>query len=227
MAPAGLGGRVRGLLFDLDGTLIDTVALILCSFRFATAEVLGAALPDEVLMSNVGVPLAAQMREFSPDHADELLRVYREHNARIHDDMAAEYPGTRETLETLMSAGFPMGVVTSKGAPMAHKGLDAFALTDFFEVVVTSDDVEKHKPDPYPLRYAADLMGVPVTETLYLGDSPHDMAAALAAGAVSVAALWGAFSAKDVLEPGPEYALESITELPELLNGGADRLRSG
>lgn len=225
MTPTGLGGRVRGLLFDLDGTLIDTVALILSSFRHATTEVLGAPLPDEVLMSGVGIPLATQMRQFAPDHADELLRVYREHNARIHDDMVAEYPGTRETLESLASAGFPMGVVTSKATRMAHRGLDAFALREFFEVIVTSDDVERHKPDPYPLEYAADLMGLSAADTLYLGDSPHDMTAAIAAGAVSVAALWGAFPADVVLDPGPEYALDSIGELPSLLNGGAERLR--
>jgi len=225
MAPTGLGGRVRALLFDLDGTLIDTVALILSSFRHATNEVLGAPLPDEVLMRNVGVPLAIQMREFAPEHADELLRVYREHNSRIHDDMVAEYPGTRETLERMASRGFPMGVVTSKGTPMARRGLDAFGLGDLFEVLVTSDDVEIYKPDPYPLRYAAELIGVPVEECLYLGDSPHDMSAALAAGSVSVAALWGAFGPAAVLEPGPEYALRSIRDLPVMLDGDGEEFR--
>jgi pyrophosphatase PpaX len=225
MATIGLGGRVRALLFDLDGTLIDTVALILSSFRHATNEVLGAALPDEVLMQNVGVPLAIQMREFAPEHADELLRVYREHNSRIHDDMVAEYPGTRETLERMASRGFPMGVVTSKGTPMARRGLDAFGLGDFFEVLVTSDDVDIYKPDPYPLRYAAELIGIPVEECLYLGDSPHDMSAALAAGSVSVAALWGAFGPEAVLQPGPEYALSSIRELPVMLDEGGEEFR--
>lgn len=225
MTPAGLGGRVRAILFDLDGTLIDTVALILSSFRFATNEVLGSPLPDEVLMRNVGVPLAAQMREIAPDRAEELLRVYREHNSRIHDDMVAEYPGTRETLEALAAEGYPMGVVTSKGIPMTRRGLDAFALRDYFEVVITSDDVELHKPDPYPLVRAAELMGVTPAECLYLGDSPHDMSAAIAAGSVSVAALWGAFGAEAVLRPGPEFALDSIAQLPALLDGAAGEYR--
>ena len=225
MTPTGLGGRVRALLFDLDGTLIDTVALILTSFRYATNEVLGAPLPDEVLMRNVGVPLAVQMREFAPDHADELLRVYREHNSGIHDEMVAEYPGTHATLEALAAQGFPMGVVTSKGTPMARRGLDAFDLGRFFEVLVTSDDVDVYKPEPYPLIYAAELMGVRADECLYLGDSPHDMSAAIAAGAVSVAALWGAFGAASVLEPGPDFALRSISELPVLLGGSGDKYR--
>lgn len=225
MAPTGLGGRVRALLFDLDGTLIDTVALILSSFRHATNEVLGSPLPDEVLMRNVGVPLAIQMREFAPKHADELLRVYREHNSKIHDEMVAEYPGAHATLEELAGRGYPMGVVTSKGTAMARRGLNAFGMGRFFEVVVTSDDVEIYKPDPHPLRYAAELIGVPVEECLYLGDSPHDMTAALAAGSVSVAALWGAFGPEAVLQPGPEYALPSIRDLPAMLDGVGEEFR--
>ncbi len=223
MAERLLGGRVRAVLFDLDGTLLDTVALILSSFRYATGAVLGEPLPDEELMRNVGVPLARQMREFAPDKADELLRVYREHNASVHDDMIAEYPGTREALEWLAARRVPMGVVTSKGSPMARRGLELFGLDGYFEVLVSADDVPLHKPDPYPLRRAGELIGVPAEECLYLGDSPHDMTAALAAGSLAVAALWGAFSAADVLEPGPAYALTSMAELPELLDGGHAR----
>lgn len=218
-----LGGRVRGLLFDLDGTLIDTVALILSSFRYATGKVLGDPLPDAVLMRNVGVPLARQMREFAPDKADELLRVYREHNASIHDEMIAEYPGTHDVLAALFDRGVPMGVVTSKGTPMARRGLEIFGLDRFFEVVVTADDVPLHKPDPYPLRRAGELIGIPADECLYLGDSPHDVTAARAAGSVAVAALWGAFPARDVLDASPAFALTSIIELPELLAGPGTR----
>ena len=225
MSPTALDGRVRALLFDLDGTLIDTVALILSSFRHATNEVLGEPLPDEVLMRNVGVPLKIQMWEFAPAHADELLRVYREHNALVHDEMVAEYPGTHETLEHLAGRGFPMGVVTSKGTPMARRGLEVFGLERFFEVLVTSDDVEIYKPEPYPLQRAASLMGVEAHECLYLGDSPHDMTAAIRADAVSVAALWGAFGPEAVLAPGPEFALDTIRELPRLLDGAADEYR--
>lgn len=228
MADAKPGDRVRAILFDLDGTLIDTVALILSSFRHATATVLGAALPDDVLMRNVGVPLATQMREIAPERAEELLRVYREHNARHHDEMIAEYPGTREVLIELASHGWAMGVVTSKGAPMAARGLEALGLDGFFQVVVTADDVTTHKPDPHPLLHAAELMGVSPGECVYVGDSPHDMSAARAAGVVAVAALWGAFEPQVVMAPGPEYALRTITELPGLLAASrAARWREG
>jgi pyrophosphatase PpaX len=217
---------IEAVLFDLDGTLIDTVELILTSFRYATTQVLGAPLPDELLMRNVGVPLISQMREFSPEHADELLRVYREHNAAHHDAMARAYPGTEEVLRLLQTLGMQMGVVTSKGTTMTRRGLDVFGLGPFFDVVVTADDVDRHKPDPHPLEEAARGLGVDVSRCAYVGDSPHDMQAAIAAGAVSVAALWGAFPREAVLEPGPEFALDSIRDLPLLLAGAEERFRA-
>jgi pyrophosphatase PpaX len=215
--PAERLSRVEAVLFDLDGTLIDTVELILTSFRHATCAVLGESLPDEVMMAGVGMPLIQQMRDFSPEHADELLRVYREHNAEAHDRMVCEYPGTVQVLKELQRRGLTMGVVTSKGTPMTLRGLRLFDLERFFGVVVTADDVPLHKPDPFPLRHAAELLGVDVERCAYLGDSPHDMEAAKAAGAVAIAATWGAFGAEAVLAPGPDFSIASITELPALL----------
>lgn len=209
--------ELRAVLFDLDGTLIDTVELIRISFRHATATVLGYEIPDEITMANVGQPLRQQFQDMAPDHADELLRVYREFNMAHHDEIAKAYPGTLEVLAGLRDRGTPMGVVTSKGTEAATRGIDHFGLRPFFDVVVTADDVEIHKPDPYPLRFAAGLLGVELEYCMYVGDSPHDMQAAVSGGAIAVAALWGAFPREVVVVPGTAYALESICELPALL----------
>lgn len=208
---------IEAILFDLDGTLIDTVDLIRSSFRHATRVVLGESMPDDVMMAGVGMPLANQMRDFSPEHAEELLRVYRAHNAEAHDGMVREYPGTEEVLVELERRGMPMGVVTSKGTTMTLRGLRLFGLERFFRVVVTSDDVPLHKPDPYPVAHAAELLGVRVERCMYVGDSPHDMESALAAGALAAAALWGAFTPEQVLAPGPDLALADIHELLRVL----------
>jgi pyrophosphatase PpaX len=134
-----------------------------------------------------------------------------------HDELAKPYPGTAETLTEIARHGLPMGVVTSKGTEGARRGLELFGLDDFFEVVVTADDVPIHKPDPYPLHAAAAALGIPLGYCVYIGDSPHDMQAAVSGGAIAVAALWGAFPARDVLAPGPAFALNEIGELPGLL----------
>lgn len=216
-------GALQSVIFDLDGTLIDTVELIRRSFRHATEAVLGEALPDEVTMANVGQPLTAQFMDMAPEHADELLRAFREFNREHHDLLARSYPGTIETLKELARRGVPMAIVTSKGTESATRGIAHFGLADLVAVVVTADDVSVHKPDPHPLRVAAGRLGVELGYSIYLGDSPHDMQAAIGGDAIAVAALWGAFSTQDVLAPGPTFALGSILELPALLDGDVER----
>lgn len=223
MAPSDRLRDIRAVLFDLDGTLIDTVELIRVSFRYATRTVLGEELPDEITMANVGQPLARQFHDMAPLHAEELLRVYREFNHAHHDELAKDYPGTHETLLELQRRGVPMGIVTSKGTTAAAMGIERFGLAGFASVVVTADDVARHKPDPFPLEFAAGRLGVGIGYCVYLGDSPHDMQAALSANAVAVAALWGAFAREDVLMPGPPFALADIRDLPALLDGHAER----
>jgi len=222
----GLQERLDGLeavLFDLDGTLIDTVELIRVSFRYATEKVLGEAIPDEITMANVGQPLATPFRHIAPEPAAGPPTVVRGFHIEAHDRLAKSYPGTVETLTAIAARGTVMGVVTSKGTQAAMRGLELFGLTDYFKVIVTADDVTKHKPDPYPLRFAADALDVALEYCVYVGDSPHDMQSAISGNAISVAALWGAFRADEVLAPGPAYALSSIEELPALLGGDAGR----
>ena len=214
---------VHAVLFDLDGTLIDTVELIRLSFRHATLQVLGRSVPDEITMAGVGRPLMQQFREMAPGSEDELLSVYRAFNMAHHDELAQAYPGTLATLRTLAASGTPMAVVTSKGMQAASHGLATFGLAGFFDALITVDDVERHKPDPLPLQRAAELLGMDIRYCMYVGDSPHDMQAALAADAVAVAALWGAFTRSEVLEPGPRLALERIEDVLPLLHGDVER----
>ena len=210
---------IRGVLFDLDGTLLDTHDLLLETFRHATRTVLGRRIPDELLMAKVGQPLVTQMWDFTDDAAvhAELVEEYRAYNAAIHDDMVRLFPGTHEALEALREAGFPLGVVTSKRHEVAARGLACFDLVGFFGFVVGSDDWPTHKPDPGPVLHGCDLMGEPPRACLYVGDSPFDMQAGRQAGCMTAAALWGMFPAADLDAERPDVACDSILEVAHLL----------
>ncbi|GAB4279647.1 MAG: HAD family hydrolase [Coriobacteriia bacterium] len=206
----------EAVLFDFDGTLIDTCELIRVSFRYATRVVLGEAVPDEVLTRNVGAPLIEQMEEIAPGRGRELVEVYREFNHAKHDELTRPFDGVEEMLRHLQGAGVPLGVVTSKGRVAVQLGVDLIGLDRFTDTVITADDVEIHKPDPHPLLVAAERLGVDIRQTMYVGDSPHDVASANAAGAVSVAALWGMFTEEQLLAASPDELAMRPSDVVEI-----------
>lgn len=210
---------VCGVLFDLDGTLVDTYDLILTTFHHAVRTVLGRDFPDDVLMQKVGQPLATQMWDFADDEAvhDELCRVYREHNAVIHDDAIRRFPGTRDALLRFADAGLPIGVVTSKRHAPALAALVSCGIDDVFPVVVGSDDWPEHKPAPGPVLHGCDLLGVAPASCAYVGDSPFDIQAGNAAGCLTVAATWGMFPVDDLVRERPSAQCGSLAAVADLL----------
>ena len=211
--------NIKAILFDLDGTLIDSQELILASFRYATKEVLGEALPDERLLPLIGMPLINQVKQIAPNEAEKLVEVYRVHNAQQHDALVAYFDGTREMLQELLDAGLRLAVVTSKRNQPALRSLEMFKLWDYFELFVGSDDTDKHKPLPDPLLLAAGRMGLAPAECVYVGDSPYDMQAARSADMTAVAALWGMFKEEVLLDAGAQYQAATPGKLPALLLG--------
>jgi pyrophosphatase PpaX len=198
--PLTIGGTgfPRTWLFDFDGTLVDSVALILDSFRHATATVLGFVPDDGVLMAGVGTPLREQMRSFDHDRADELTAVYREHNALRHADLLRPYSGVDAMLAGLRGRGCRLGIVTSKMREAVELGLRLVPLGDF-DAVVTCDDTDRHKPDAAPVLHALSLLRAPAAGAVYVGDAPYDIRAGRAAGVATAAAMWGNTFAPDVL----------------------------
>ncbi len=216
MSPASFE-RARCVLFDLDGTLIDSIALIKASFQHATAEVLGEALPDEVVLADIGMPLREQMRRIAPDRAEALVAAYRAHNIAHHDELLAEYPDVHEVVLELKGRGFALGVVTSKIGSSMHRGLERCGFEGLFDALVSADDVTVHKPAPDPVLEGARRAGVDPGRCVYVGDSPHDVAAAKAADVPSIAVLWGA-SSEDVLrKSGPDALIARPSQLLALL----------
>ncbi len=201
------------VLFDLDGTLIDSVALIRESHRHAVRTVLGADLPDEVLVANVGRPLIEQMRAFDPDRAEELLRVYREWNHAHTARILRAYPGVDAVLEGLGAAGRRMAIVTSKSHPTVDLAFGVLPIRHHFAAVIAAEDTTRHKPDPEPVRRALERLGASAADAVYVGDAPFDLRAGRAAGVATVAVTWGFFSRAALVEAGPDLVVETPAEL--------------
>jgi pyrophosphatase PpaX len=210
--------RFPVVLFDLDGTVVDSGAIILASMRHATREVLGSEIGDDELMQAVGGPgLEAQMAVLAPDHVDDLVRVYREHNEPLHDELEA-CAGMEAVLMRLRDDGRRLGVVTAKRRATVELAFARLPLAHFFEAVVCGDETEKHKPDPEPLLAAAERLRVPPEVCAYVGDSPFDIRAARAAGMHAVAVTWGRIHERGKLErEEPDAIAGSAEELLELL----------
>ena len=193
-------------LFDFDGTLVDSVELILDSLRHTTRTVLGRVVPDDVLRARVGRPLAEHMRELDAERADDLVAVYREHNMRRHADLLRPYPGVAEMLAGLRGRRARVGIVTSKMRPAVDAGMALVPLGEF-DAIVTCEDTDRHKPDPAPVLRGLELLGAEPETTVYVGDSPYDVQAGRAAGVRTAAALWGAFPAAVLRAEQPDREL--------------------
>ena len=193
--------RFPVVLFDLDGTLIDSGPMIVASMRHAANSVLGRDIPDEVLSAAVGGPgLVAQMQALAPDRVDDLVAAYREHNVPLHDELQAFWEVV-EVLPRLRAEGRRLGIVTAKRRETVQLAFDRLpGLEDNFAVVITSDDTERHKPDPAPILAAVDRLGVAPADAAYVGDSPFDVRAAKAAGVFAIAVAWGGIHGDEVLE---------------------------
>lgn len=214
---------IRVILFDFDGTLADTIPLIVASHRHATRAVLGEALPDGLLLANLGRPLADQMRVFDPARAEELLAAYREHNALHHDDMIRAYPGVFETVKCLGERGYSLGVVTSKGRGSALRGIEAVGLGGLFHTIVTLEDTDRHKPEPDPVLEGLARIGGKPGEAAYVGDSPFDIVAGLGAGVLTVAVTWGPFAAEELAAAGAHRMVGRPEDLLEVFAARSDR----
>jgi pyrophosphatase PpaX len=204
--------RFPVVLFDLDGTVIDSGAIILASMRHAAKEVLGAEPPDELLMAAVGGPgLEAQMHALAPDRADELVDVYRAHNEPLHEGLVC-CAGVDGLLVRLKEEGRRLGIVTAKRRQTVELAFAQVPLGHLFETVVGGDETERHKPDPEPLLLALERLGARADEAAYVGDAPFDVKAAKAAGAFSVAVTWGGIHSRERLQSEQPDALVDTAE---------------
>jgi pyrophosphatase PpaX len=211
--------RYSTVLFDLDGTLLDSTRLILDSFHHTFAAHGLPAQPDEVFLAGVGTPLRVEFAKFRqhPDEIEAMITTYREYNFLHHERMVSAFPGAIACVRAFARAKVRLGLVTSKGRHGTKIGLASLTLTDVFEVLVCSEDVTRHKPDPEPVRHALEKLGVRPNETIFIGDSVHDMRSGRGAEVATGAALWGPFARKSLAQTEPTFFFESFADVEKLV----------
>jgi len=206
------------VLFDLDGTLLDSMELIRRSYWHTLREHRGAEPVQESWLEGIGRPLRWQFERHARDPAEveAMIATYRAYNRTHHDASVAAFPGVAEALRALTARGLKLGIVTSKLRAGALRGLECAGLVGLFGVIVGADDVDEHKPHPAPVRAALAALGAEASRALMVGDSPHDLAAGRAAGTRTAAVAWGPFPREALLACAPDHWLEHPAEIARL-----------
>ena len=205
------------VLFDLDGTLADTIGLIVASYNHAFRTVLGVERDEAEIRAWIGRPLLESFASVSPEHAVELDEVYRAWNLAQTESLLREYAGMRELVTDLSGAGIQVGVVTSKRRQTALMALRGVGLDGLAPLLATLEDTERHKPLPDPLLHAVAVLGVEPASCVYVGDAVVDIEAARAAGMDAIAVTWGAGLATDLDAAAPDASADSVADLRQVL----------
>ena len=212
---------IATVLFDLDGTLLDSIRLIIDSYHHALAVHGLPARTDEAWLAGIGTPLRVQFGDWAEEPVlfQALIETYRDFNITNHDSRVGRYPGVFETVTEIKRRGFKTGLVTSKQRAGAERGLRFLKLDTMMDVIIAADDVVNPKPHPEPLLMASKRLGTDPGTSIYVGDSVHDMRSGRAAGMKTAAALWGPFTREDLSPTRPDYWLDRPDDLLSVIGG--------
>ena len=214
--------RAPAVLFDLDGTLVDSIELIVAAAMNAFASRPGPSPSEAQIRNTIGRPLTTTFGPWlvADDDLPFLISKYREYQLEHHDRLTNAYDGIVDAVVGLDAAGCQMAIVTSKVGFMAERALVHTGLAPYMRFVIASDSTERHKPDPEPVLMALGRLGREAGDALFVGDSPYDMQAARAAGVHALGVAWGAFAAQTLLDAGAETVLGQPAELVPYISGG-------
>lgn len=208
-----MSNKITTLLFDLDGTLIDTNELIIQSFLHTMEKYYPGQYQREDVLPFIGPTLMQTFGSLNMDKAEEMIRVYREFNHAQHDYYTKEFAGVYETIKTLHEKGFKLGIVTAKILETSRRGLKLSRLEPFFDTIIALDHTTKPKPDPQPVLKALDTLGSSPEEAIMVGDNYHDILAGKNAGTKTAGVSWSIKGKDFLLEYSPDYMLEKMDDL--------------
>jgi pyrophosphatase PpaX len=214
--------KINTVLFDFDGTIMDTNTVILNSWQHTFRTVEGQERPAEEIIRTFGEPLYITMEKVLPQiPVEEGAQIYRSYHYDNFAELIEVFPGILELLEELKRNGYKTGIVTSRLRHTTHVGLQKYDMEKYFDAIVTCDDTDKHKPDPEPVNIALERLGSKPEEAIMVGDSMFDIICARNAGVKAVLVGWAiAVSEEDKYgENAPDFIIETAEDLLNILKG--------
>ncbi|WP_082233395.1 pyrophosphatase PpaX [Halobacillus massiliensis] len=210
---------INTILFDLDGTLIDTNELIISSFTHTLKNHADRPYTREEIIQFIGEPLKDSLASVNENEVEEMIETYRKHNIANHENYVKAYDGVLETIRTLKEQNYQLGIVTTKMRQTVEIGMKMTELEGLFDTIVTLDDVVHAKPHPEPVMKALRSLNAPASKALMVGDNTHDIESGKNAGTKTAGVAW-TLKGRNVLdELKPDYMLTNMRELLQITGG--------
>jgi len=209
---------IKGILFDFDGTLVNTNPLIIRTLTETFAELLPERpLSEAEILDCIGPTLEETGQKYFPENPQQFVDHYRQLNLAYHDGMIAEYPGIMAMLESLRSLGLKLAIVSSKKRDVVLRGMRLMGMERFFDFVLAGDEVNNPKPHPEPVELAVQALGLRPDEVMMVGDNSHDIESAQNAGVLSVGVGWAHKGAEYLQAYSPDYLISEPRELVDIV----------
>lgn len=210
---------IKAILFDLDGTLLNTNELIYNSFCHTFRYVLNMELSKDKITSLYGKPLEYSFSQYTKDKEvlNKMIVEYRSYNAIHHDEMCKPFDGVVELLETLKEKCIKIGIVTSKRGEVAKRGMELGGIIDFMDVIVSPELTEKHKPEAEPALKACEILNIKPEEAIMVGDATYDLLCGKAAGCKTCGVEYTAIKVSELLAVEPTYMVKSPLDILKLV----------
>lgn len=209
------------IIFDLDGTLLDTEKTIIISAETALKHF----FPDLVLSAEqklafIGPTLHQSLAVYlQADQLEEAIEIYRKKNKEVHKTHLEVMPHALEVIQSLKEQGYPLAIFSSKKKEMVQYGLELAHMDTFFDVIIGYDEVKNHKPDPEGLLLTLKEMGCSKDNAIYVGDSHTDMEAAHSADVYSIAYLHHIERSEDVINSKPNQTISDLRDILAIVKG--------
>ncbi|HBJ01084.1 MAG TPA: pyrophosphatase PpaX [Lysinibacillus sp.] len=211
---------LKALLFDFDGTLLNTNELIIQTFMHVLNERFPGQFSPKDCLKFIGPSLKQTFNDIAPGEEEALIAKYRAWNIEHHDELVSQYPDVVSTLEQLKAQGILLAIVSTKRNDTIDRGLSILGAAHLFDVRIGTDDVKNVKPDPEPVLLALERLGIDKDDAIMIGDNSHDIEAGHRAGVRAAGVAWAIKGEAYLQQYQPEYILHHMTDLLDIVKEG-------